>query len=73
MKKAAEQISFEESLHKLEEIAGVLKSTDTSLEDSLKLYGEGIKHYKNCKSILEDAKQKVSMFDKELDAETDLI
>ena len=32
---------------------------------SMKLYEDGIKYYKLCSSILDEAKQKIEMFEKE--------
>ena len=48
-----ENISFEESLKKLEEIA------DTTLEESITLFEEGMKYSKTCSEILNNAKQKI--------------
>lgn len=54
-----ENISFELALKRLEEIAGLLESNDTSLEDSMALFEEGIKLSKECSDILGSAKQKI--------------
>lgn len=54
-----ENISFEAALKRLEEIAGLLESSNTSLEDSMALFEEGIKLSKECSDILGSAKQKI--------------
>ncbi len=54
-----ENISFEESLKKLEEIAEKLENKDTSLEESITLFEEGMKYSKKCSEILNNAKQKI--------------
>lgn len=54
-----ENLSFEESLKKLEEIAEKLENKDTSLEESITLFEEGMKYSKKCSEILNNAKQKI--------------
>ena len=43
---------FEEDLKKLEDMAKVIRSEDTSLDECIKAYEEGIKAYTECKKIL---------------------
>lgn len=62
-----ESKSFEEALNELEKITTQLKSGDTSLEDTLKLYEEGIAYYKLCKEIIEATHEKIKIYDKELE------
>ena len=52
-------ITFEESLSKLEEIIAKLESSDVSLDDSINLFEEGIKHITDCKSALKKAEEKI--------------
>lgn len=52
---------FEESLSELEEIAKKLESSDISLDESIKLFEDGMKLSKNCKKILDSAEKKVSV------------
>ncbi len=56
--------TFEESLKKLETASEKLKSQDTSLEEAIKNYEEGLKYYKACSEILNEAKQKVEVITK---------
>ena len=57
-----ENISFEESLKKLEDAVNSLKSGDIGLEDSVKIYEDSVKYYEICKKILDDAKQKIEIY-----------
>lgn len=53
------KITFEESLNKLENIIKKLESADISLDDSIKLFEDGIKHITDCKSALKNAEEKI--------------
>jgi len=55
----ANQLSFEDSLEKLEEIVEKMESGDLKLEDSLKLFEEGMKLSKDCHSRLNEIEKKV--------------
>ena len=59
--------SFEESLKKLEGIVDRLEKGDLSLEESLKLFEEGIGLSSACKQELEAAEGKVQMLIKQRD------
>lgn len=56
------KLSYEEAYGKLEEILIKLESKNTSLDESLSLYEEGIKLFKHCNKLLEDAELKISKF-----------
>lgn len=58
--------SFESSLEKLEQASENLNREGISLEDAIKYYEEGVKHYKICKDILKESKQKIETFDKKV-------
>ena len=60
--------NFESSLARLEEISGQLESGDVGLEDSIRLYEEGIGLAKICYSTLKDAELKVTELKKQLEA-----
>lgn len=51
--------TFEESLKKLESIADRIEQGQVGLEESIKLYEEGMKLAKHCRSALETAEQKI--------------
>jgi exodeoxyribonuclease VII small subunit len=59
--------SFEESLKKLETIVEKLEKGDLSLEESLKLFEEGVGLSAVCKKELEEAEGKVEMLIKRRD------
>ncbi len=58
---------FEESLRKLESIVEQLEKGDLSLEDSIKLFEEGVGLSAACKKELEEAEGKVLMLVKQRD------
>lgn len=59
--------SFENSLQRLQEISDILEKGDIGLEESLKLYEEGINLAKNCYNSLKDAELKVTEIKKQLE------
>jgi len=59
--------SFEESLKKLESIVEQLEKGDLALEDSLRLFEEGVTLSSACKQELEAAEGKVQMLVKQRD------
>ncbi|HET6169436.1 MAG TPA: exodeoxyribonuclease VII small subunit [Terracidiphilus sp.] len=59
--------SFEESLKKLESLVAKLEKGDLSLEESLKLFEEGVGLSAACKEELEAAEGKVQMLIKQRD------
>ena len=50
---------FEEALEKLSVLVEKMESGDLSLEESLKIFEEGIKLSKDCQNALSDAEKKV--------------
>ena len=50
---------FEEALEKLSALVEQMESGDLSLEESLKIFEEGIKLSKDCQNALSDAEKKV--------------
>ncbi|MEO6829510.1 MAG: exodeoxyribonuclease VII small subunit [Acidobacteriaceae bacterium] len=59
--------SFEESLKQLESIIGKLERGDLPLEESVRLFEEGIQLATTCKTDLETAEGKVQMLLKQQD------
>ena len=55
-------LTYEEAYNKLESILETLESKSTSLYESLSLYEEGIKLYKHCNKLLDNAQLKISKF-----------
>lgn len=54
-----ERLSFEEALKKLELIVEQLEDEEITLEDSVKLYEEGVQLSKFCTEILEQAELRI--------------
>ncbi len=59
--------SFEESLKQLEAIVGKLERGDLPLEESVRLFEEGVKLSNACKTDLEAAEGKVQILLKQKD------
>jgi|TARA_E500000331_G_scaffold240498_1_gene230897 exodeoxyribonuclease VII small subunit len=51
--------NFENALNRLEEISDLLENEDTPLEDSIKLFEEGIELKEFCEEKLKSAKLKI--------------
>ena len=51
--------TLEQSFEKLEQIIGNLENGDGSLEDSFKLYNEGMKLIQNCNQQLDKVEKKI--------------
>ena len=56
-------LSFEEAMKRLEEIAGKLENGQASLDESLSLYEEGIRLVRFCNEKLNLAEQKIRILD----------
>ena len=54
-------MNYEKKLDRLEEIVHKMESGELSLEDSLKLFEEGIKLSRDCTSKLNEAEQQVKL------------
>ena len=61
------ETNFEESLNRLQEISDALEKGEVGLEESLKLYEEGIGLAKVCYTTLKDAELKVIDLKKQLE------
>lgn len=56
-------MKFEEALVKLSEINEKLSAEDVSLEDSVKLFKEGVELTKFCQKKLDEAKQEIEQIE----------
>lgn len=61
--------TFEESLKRLQEISEILERGEVSLEESIKLYEEGINLAKFCYNTLRNAELKVTELKKQFESE----
>ena len=56
-----EELGFEESMKKLEEIAEELENNNMDLDTSVKKFEEGMKLSQKCNKMLEDAEKKITV------------
>lgn len=56
-----EESNFEELIEKLEDITNKLEKEQLSLDESVKLFEEGMKISKECNSKLEDAEKRITI------------
>ncbi|MGE0764696.1 MAG: exodeoxyribonuclease VII small subunit [Bdellovibrionales bacterium] len=54
-------MNFETKLNRLEEIVGKMEGGELALEDSLKMFEEGVKLVRECQTQLNAAEQKVKV------------
>lgn len=52
--------TYEEAMHKLEQIVAKLENGDATLDESIKLFEEGAKLAAFCSKALDTAEQKIS-------------
>ncbi len=64
-----EEKDFESAMKRLEQIVQMLENGNLPLEESLKVFEEGMKLVKFCSSKLEEAERKVSILVQESDGE----
>ena len=60
-------IKFEKALSRLETIVTELEAGELSLDDSLRIFEEGVKLSKACLKMLDDAERKVEILVKDKD------
>ena len=65
----SKKMSFEQAMSRLEEIARILEQGQASLEESIKLYEEGIQLIDFCQSKLDEAEKKVLKLQKNANGE----
>ena len=61
------EIKFESAVKRLEEIVNKLEGGDLSLDDSIKLFEEGVRLYQVCIKRLDEAEKKVEILLKDKD------
>ena len=57
-----QNISFEQAMIRLEEITVLIENGNISLDESVKLYEEGVKLTGICETLLDNAQLKLSKF-----------
>lgn len=58
------RLAFEEALSELEKASDNLKKENITLENAIKNFEDGIGYYEQCRTILEQAKQKIETYSK---------
>lgn len=58
---AVKKQSFEDAMTRLEAIVGQLEKGECGLDESLKLFEEGVKLAGQCEELLDQAEQKVNL------------
>ena len=61
--------TFTQALNDLQNAASELGRQATTLEDSLKLFEQGMKEAEFCKEILDKADQKITVYEQEAEAD----
>lgn len=56
-----EELSFEESMNKLEELVKKLEEGNLDLDESIKIYSEAVKLKERCRNILDESERKVEI------------
>lgn len=59
---AENKIDFEKNLKSLEDIVKKLESGNCSLEESIKLFEEGMQYTAECRKALENAQKRIEAF-----------
>jgi exodeoxyribonuclease VII small subunit len=59
------KVKFEDAVKGLEDIVGRLEKGDLSLDETLSEYENGIKRYKQCVALLENAEKKIQILVKD--------
>ena len=54
-----QDVSIEEALTRLDEIAAALENTDTGLKESMELYSEGVQLINRCRNYLCDVEKEM--------------
>lgn len=54
-----QDVSIEEALARLDEIAAALENTDTGLNESMELYSEGVQLINRCRNYLCDVEKEM--------------
>ncbi len=63
------KIKFDEALEKLEEITRTLEQGDLGLEDSVKVYEEGMKLALTCQKILLETENKIGVLSEKINGD----
>ncbi len=59
------KLTFEEAYKNLEQAVEKLDSDGVTLDEALENYEKGVRYYKECLSLLDNARQRIEQFKKE--------
>ncbi|MBO5452397.1 MAG: exodeoxyribonuclease VII small subunit [Clostridia bacterium] len=59
-----EKLTFEQAMEKLEETVAKLENAKGGLEDTVKLYEEGVRLAAMCNTMIDEAQQKITILSK---------
>ncbi len=65
------ELSFEEAITGLTEIVGKIEQGQIQLQDSLEQYERGVSLIKHCRTVLQNAEQRIEKITKEQEGERD--
>ena len=63
------ELSFEDAVRRLEAIASALEKENLALDDSLKLYEEGVGLIRYCNALLEESQRRINILSVNRDGE----
>ena len=66
-------VSFEEAMTRLEEIVRLLENDKAPLEESLRLYEEGVSLVRKCSTDLDEAEQRVKILQRAADGTVEAV
>jgi len=69
--KDEKEVKFEAALERLEGIVGKMEGGDLSLDDSLKMFEEGVRLARLCSAKLDAAERRIEILLKNADGETE--
>ncbi|MDY2790487.1 MAG: exodeoxyribonuclease VII small subunit [Lachnospiraceae bacterium] len=64
---AAKKVTIEEKMSRIDVIIQALEQEDTTLQDSMKYYKEGVKLLKECDGMLDKVEKEIEELTKEQD------
>ena len=62
----AEELTYEKAVKRLEEIVNLLEKNEASLDESMKLFQEGVTLANECKQYLKEYKGKLEIIKEEI-------
>jgi exodeoxyribonuclease VII small subunit len=70
--KTKKALTFEQAYEKLEACSAGASREGLSLDETINAYEEGVKYFKRCTELLDNAEQRIEIIDKEAGVEADV-